>query len=115
MLPRKRLRDDRADENLAQQRPRPGRVARLATEIERDHVRRPLVPEMLPIGPGHLRLINEEHAKCMRVQVNRFAGITLGQSPLGQATQPDGGDAEFAAWTMVARVLLNLDETITRE
>ena len=34
---------------------------------------------------------------------------------LGQATQPAGGDTELAAWTMAARVLLNLDETITRE
>jgi len=30
-------------------------------------------------------------------------------------TKPTGGDAALAAWTMAARVLLNLDETITRE
>ncbi|MEC8989579.1 MAG: DUF1553 domain-containing protein, partial [Verrucomicrobiota bacterium] len=35
--------------------------------------------------------------------------------PLGQATQPASSNAELAAWTMAARVLLNLDETITRE
>ena len=34
---------------------------------------------------------------------------------LGQATQPASSNAELAAWTMAARVLLNLDETITRE
>jgi len=34
---------------------------------------------------------------------------------LGQAPKPTGGDAALAAWTMAARVLLNLDETITRE
>jgi hypothetical protein len=35
--------------------------------------------------------------------------------PLGQAPKPTGDDAALAAWTMAARVLLNLDETITRE
>ena len=35
--------------------------------------------------------------------------------PLGQATRPVTGDAAFSAWTMAARVMLNLDETITRE
>ena len=34
---------------------------------------------------------------------------------LGQAPQKAVGDTELAAWTMAARVLLNLDETITRE
>jgi hypothetical protein len=34
---------------------------------------------------------------------------------VGQAALPEGVDAaELAAWTAVARVLLNLDETITR-
>ena len=34
---------------------------------------------------------------------------------LGQAPQKAVGHTELAAWTMAARVLLNLDETITRE
>ena len=34
---------------------------------------------------------------------------------LGQAPQSASSNAELAAWTMAARVLLNLDETITRE
>jgi hypothetical protein len=33
---------------------------------------------------------------------------------VGQAPRPSGDAAELAAWTAVARVLLNLDETITR-
>jgi len=36
-------------------------------------------------------------------------------SSLGQAGEPAGSDAALAAWTMASRVLLNLDETITRE
>ncbi len=40
--------------------------------------------------------------------------VTAGAKPLGQAASA-GREAELAAWTMAARVLLNLDETITRE
>jgi hypothetical protein len=37
------------------------------------------------------------------------------QSPPGDAKGDDGAPGRQAAWTTVARVLLNLDETITRE
>ena len=41
--------------------------------------------------------------------------VVATSKPLGQATQPASSNTELAAWTMAARVLLNLDETITRE
>ena len=44
-----------------------------------------------------------------------FAAMQPVFAPLGQATQPASSNTELAAWTMAARVLLNLDETITRE
>jgi hypothetical protein len=49
------------------------------------------------------------------VQSAEAKAVVAKAKPLGQATQPAGGNAELAAWTMAARVLLNLDETITRE
>ena len=65
-----------------------------------------------------LRLLTgmvESQRSEFAVQSAEAKAVVAKAKPLGQATQPDGGDAEFAAWTMVARVLLNLDETITRE
>ena len=43
-------------------------------------------------------------------------GIKDPPTPLLSSTPPAGADAdELAAWTTVARVLLNLDETVTKE
>ena len=65
-----------------------------------------------------LRLLTgmvESQRSEFAVQSAEAKAVVAKAKPLGQATQPAGGDAELAAWTMAARVLLNLDETITRE
>ena len=65
-----------------------------------------------------LRLLTgmvESQRSEFAVQSAEAKAVVAKAKPLGQATQPAGGDVELAAWTMAARVLLNLDETITRE
>jgi hypothetical protein len=65
-----------------------------------------------------LRLLTglvESQRSEFTVQSAEAKAVVAKAKLLGQATQPAGGDTEFAAWTMAARVLLNLDETITRE
>jgi hypothetical protein len=65
-----------------------------------------------------LRLLTglvESQRSEFAVQSAEAKAVVARAKLLGQATQPAGGDTEFAAWTMAARVLLNLDETITRE
>ena len=65
-----------------------------------------------------LRLLHgmvQQQTKDFAVQANSAKAVVLRAAALGQGTKPVGGDAAFSAWTMVARVLLNLDETITRE
>jgi hypothetical protein len=53
----------------------------------------------------------------LKAQRNAFAADPQGANDLlAKDKCPDGVEArEFAAWTMVSRVLLNLDEAITRE
>jgi len=48
-------------------------------------------------------------------QASSAKAIVVHAKELGQATRPVTDDAVFSAWTMAARVMLNLDETITRE
>jgi hypothetical protein len=67
------------------------------------------------------RTETERLAKLFERQRERFRAAperatALLAASAGIATPPTGGEAvELAAWTTVARVLLNLDETITRE
>ena len=56
-----------------------------------------------------------QQTKEFAAQASSAKAIVLHAEVLGQATRPVTGDAAFSAWTMVARVILNLDETITRE
>ena len=56
-----------------------------------------------------------QQTKEFAAQANSAKAIVVHANALGQATRPVTGDAAFSAWTMVARVMLNLDETITRE
>ncbi len=65
-----------------------------------------------------LRLLTE----LVAVQQTEFAAqaaeakaVVSKASSLGQVGKQVGSDAALAAWTMASRVLLNLDETITRE
>ena len=65
-----------------------------------------------------LRLLTglvESQRSEFAVQSAEAKAVVARARPLGQAPKPAGGDAVLAAWTMAARVLLNLDETITRE
>jgi hypothetical protein len=73
-------------------------VARLPTEAERAEL---------------LGLLDRQTARVARQELDphAIAGIAAEQSNLpGEATA-----AQLAGWTAVARVLLNLDETITKE
>jgi len=56
-----------------------------------------------------------QQTKEFAAQASSAKAIVVHANALGQATRPVTGDAAFSAWTMVARVMLNLDETITRE
>jgi hypothetical protein len=59
-------------------------------------------------------LYQQELAKFRKVDAKPFEVCTT--KPEDAAKLPNhASPAEWAAWTMVARVLLNLDETITRE
>ena len=65
-----------------------------------------------------LRLLTdlvEQQTKEFAAQASSAKAIVVHAAALGQATRPVTGDAAFSAWTMAARVMLNLDETITRE
>ncbi len=65
-----------------------------------------------------LRLITELVAGQQTefaAQTAEAKAVVSKASSLGQAGKPAGSDAALAAWTMASRVLLNLDETITRE
>ncbi len=57
-----------------------------------------------------LELLNEQRQRFAR-------GEASGAEVAGADTKDDAAPAadELAAWTIVARVLLNLDETITKE
>ena len=56
-----------------------------------------------------------QQTKEFAAQASSAKAIVVHAETLGQATRPVTGDAAFSAWTMAARVMLNLDETITRE
>ena len=56
-----------------------------------------------------------QQTKEFAAQASSAKAIVVQANALGQATLPVTGDAAFSAWTMAARVMLNLDETITRE
>jgi hypothetical protein len=63
--------------------------------------RRPEPPELAP-------LVSFEEAQLARFRADPEAARAVAGAPTGDA-------AELAAWTMVANVLLNLDETLTKE
>ena len=65
-----------------------------------------------------LRILTDlvaQQTKEFAVQASSAKAIVVHAAVLGQATRPVTGDAAFSAWTMAARIMLNLDETITRE
>jgi mono/diheme cytochrome c family protein len=79
--------------------------ARVAWAWRRVLGRPPRVEEMqtvLPLVRGHLEQYKADAAAAEAL-------LKTGQTPV-----PEGDRAELAAWTHVARVLLNLHETITR-
>ena len=70
------------------------------------------------------RAVDEKEAAILQSFLNKQRTIfsKMDALPLSQVAQRPQGPAvdvkshsEQAAWTMLARVLLNLDETITRE
>ena len=48
-------------------------------------------------------------------QLNHFTANSTEAGKIVRNHSTKAGGAEFAAWTMVANVLLNLDETLTKE
>jgi hypothetical protein len=48
-------------------------------------------------------------------QLNHFTANATEAGKIARNNSTKAGVAEFAAWTMVANVLLNLDETLTKE
>jgi hypothetical protein len=59
---------------------------------------------------------NEERAKLVQFYETQFARIASGEVKAADIMETKNGEClnEQAAWTAVARVLLNLDETITK-
>ena len=98
-----------------------GLARRLMTEVESPEARIRLGFQLcLNRDPDteELRLLTDLVAELTReyaAQASSAKAVVAHAQALGQATRPVGGDAVFSAWTMAARVLLNLDETITRE
>ncbi len=68
---------------------------------------RPPEPEELAVGRD---LVEKHWGEYQRDRASAEALLRVGQSPVPSGIDP----AELAAWTSVARVLLNLHETITR-
>ena len=74
-------------------------VSRPPSDIERDTL---------------LKLFNQQRKKFSSDEVDPW--LLAAEDPSHPPVLPDGQTAaEAAAWTIVARVLLNLDETVTRE
>jgi hypothetical protein len=57
----------------------------------------------------------ERLAALYRRQLNNFAANATEAGKIARNHSTQATAAEFAAWTMVANVLLNLDETLTKE
>ncbi len=76
-----------------------GDTARIAYAMKRCVSRNPASDEI------------ETLSQMLRKQRQR---LKLGELDAG-VIAGDGADHELAAWTLLARVLLNLDETITKE
>ena len=57
----------------------------------------------------------EQQFKEFSVDVSESKALVDQATMIDQAPRKIHNEAEFSAWTMAARVLLNLDETITRE
>ena len=57
----------------------------------------------------------EQQSKEFTEHTNESNALVEKATAIGQIPQITDNKAEFSAWTMVARILLNLDETITRE
>lgn len=72
---------------------------------------RVLQRDPLPFEAETLRKLLDEHLNIYRANPDAARALIS----IGDAPTPDGLDpVEHAAWTHVARVLLNLHETITR-
>ena len=59
-------------------------------------------------------LVESQRSEFAAQSAEAEAVVAMSRS-FGQATMPASRNTDLAAWTMAARVLLNLDETITRE
>jgi hypothetical protein len=59
------------------------------------------------------RLVQLFNSATQKYQKNTKAATELATNPIGPLPQ-DASPAEFAAWTLVGNVLLNLDEVLMR-
>ncbi len=66
-------------------------------------------------GPGDQDRIRYAFARCVGREPAAREVAVLAKLLQGQTARLDGQQQDAAAWTAVARVLLNLDETITKE
>ena len=57
----------------------------------------------------------EQQSKEFTKNVNESNALVELATAINKNSKSIENNAEFSAWTMAARVLLNLDETITRE
>jgi hypothetical protein len=74
--------------------------------------RQPTVAEVTEL----VNLLREQRAYLTSPAADGTAAVKLPKAADAPHSLPaDVTDVEFAAWTSIARVLINLDETVTRE
>ena len=75
--------------------------------------------EATPVARKQIKdILNQlvKEGKLARHRGNRYEAAARKLVQVGLSTVPEGVDVvELAAWTAVARVMFNLDETITRD
>jgi hypothetical protein len=69
-------------------------------------------PEALASGPARPR--TRQRAPATAAEHSRLLALLRELQDPARATATDPAATPFEAWTTIARVLLNLDETITR-